>query len=122
MKLAPKIIAEGWIDLHTSKLSPTDRAIGEWVNEAIDLAIFNDADYAFEIIEAIHDLDSDQACLDVFAAGPIELTLTHQGVILIDRFERKARSDSKFATVLGGVWQHGMMDDTWKRIKACRKE
>lgn len=100
MILDAKLIAEGWIDLRASKLTKQERALGDWANEALREAICNDADYAFEIIEAIHALDPDHKFVEEFAAGPVEDLLSYQGVMLIDRIEQKARRDKSFAFVL----------------------
>ena len=121
MILDAKLIAEGWIDLRVSKLTKQERALGDWANEALREAIYNDAEYAFRIIEAIHELDPDQKYVEEFAAGPVEDLLAFQGISLIDRIERKAREDRSFAFVLGGVWQSAMPDNIWDRVQACRE-
>jgi hypothetical protein len=121
MKLDPKTIAEGWYDLHTSKLSKTERALGQWAEEALRDAIYHDGVYAFEIISAIHDLDEEQKSIEVFSAGPIEDMLAYQGAVVIKLVEAKARQDASFAHVLGGVWQNSMTDEIWDRIKKVRR-
>ncbi len=121
MILEAKLIAQGWLDLRLSKLSKRERALGEWANEALSEAIHHDADYAFEIIEAIHELDPDHRTVEQFAAGPVEDLLAYQGVVLIDRIERKAQDDRSFAFVLGGVWQNIMPDNIWERVQRCRE-
>ena len=92
-----------------------------WVDDAIRYAILNDPDYAFAIIEAIHELDEDQIYDEIFSAGPVEDLLSHHGDYIISKFEDKAIVDPKFAHVLGGVWQNSMTNETWTRIKNCRK-
>ena len=121
MILDAKLIAEGWIDLRASKLTKQERALGDWANEALREAIYNDAEYAFSIIEAIHELDHEQKYVEEFAAGPVEDLLAYQWVSLIERIERKAREDRSFAFVLGGVWQNAMPDNIWDRVQACRE-
>ncbi len=121
MKLEPKIIAEGWYDLHASKLTKTERALGAWAEEALKEAIYHDGEYAFEIISAIHELDSEHKCIESFSAGPIEDLLTYQGSAAIELVEKKAKQDSSFAHVLGGVWQNSMTDSIWDRVKKARK-
>ena len=121
MILDAKLIAEGWIDLRTSKLSKRERALSEWANEALQVAIYNDADYALRIIEAIHELDPSHRTVEEFAAGPVEDILAYQGVFVIDRIEQKARKDPSFAFVLGGVWQNIMPDNIWERIQSCQE-
>jgi len=121
MKLDPKLIAQGWHDLHASKLSKKERALGQWAEEALREAIYHDGVYAFEIISAIHDLDSEQKCIEIFSAGPIEDMLAYQGPTVINLIDKKARQDPSFAHVLGGVWQNSMTDEIWERVKAVRR-
>ena len=121
MILEAELIAQGWIDLHTSKLSKRERALGEWANEALSEAICHDTDYAFDIIEAIHELDPDQQAVERFASGPIEDILSYQGAMVIDRIEQKALRDPSFAFALGGVWQRAMPESIWERVVACRE-
>jgi len=121
MKLDSKIVAEGWYDLHVSKLTKTERALGGWAEEALRDAIYNDGEYAFEIISAIHDLDLEHQCIETLSAGPIEDLLAYQGAVVIGLVENKARKDPSFAHVLGGVWQNSMTDDIWDRVKKFRR-
>jgi len=120
MRLQAKLISEGWIDLRTSKLSKLERSLGDWAEEALSQAVYNDADYALEIIEAIHACDPKHSTVEEFAAGPLEDLLAYQGAFVIDRIEVKARQDPSFAFVLGGVWQNMMPDAIWERVVKCR--
>lgn len=53
----------------------------------------------------------------VLAAGPLEDLLSQHGPNFIDRVEAEARSNPKFAFLLGGVWRLGMTDDVWARVQ-----
>ncbi len=121
MILDAKLVAEGWLDLRASKLTKQERALGAWADEALGMAVYNDADYALQIIESIHALDPDHKFVEEFAAGPVEDLLAYQGVVLIERIEQKARCDKSFAFVLGGVWQNAMPDNIWERVQVCRE-
>jgi hypothetical protein len=59
-----------------------------------------------------------EASLEVLAAGPLEDLLSLHGETFISRVEEAARSNQKFAWLLGGVWQFQMSDDVWKRVQA----
>ena len=90
------------------------------MNDVFYSAMELDADYSLQLIEAIHEADSSQKFTEVFAAGPVEDLLAHHGPEVIDRIEEKARKDSSFSHVLGGVWQNSMLDSIWDRVKQAR--
>ena len=46
--------------------------------------------------------------------------MAYQGYVIIERAEKKAKSDRGFAELLGAVWQNTMTDDIWERVKAER--
>lgn len=120
MILDPKLVAQGWLDLRLQKLGTRERTLGSWADDLIMEATHNDAEYALQIIFAIHELDPDHEAADVFAAGPLEDLLAYQGAYVIDEIERRATNDSSFAFVLGGVWKNIIPDPIWNRILACR--
>lgn len=120
MILAPQTVAQAWLDLQLKKMSDAERRVSEWVNDALDLAIYHDAEYALQIIEAIHHLDPRQETAELFAAGPLENLLTFQGAAIIDRIEKIASKDPAFAFVLGGVYRRSMPDPIWERILKVR--
>jgi hypothetical protein len=51
------------------------------------------------------------------SAGPLETFLLKYGDRFIDRIEMEARTNSKFAYLLGGVWLTGMPDDIASRVQ-----
>jgi len=53
----------------------------------------------------------------VLAAGPLEDLLSSHGVEFIGRIEAEAKANSKFAHLLGGVWQSQMVDEVWGRVQ-----
>lgn len=120
MRLEPKLIAEGWVDYWFGDLDPLEKELSSWATEALTTATENDAFYALEIIDEIHNLVIDPEQVAIFAAGPLEEFLAHQELVVIDEIEKRAANDSRFAHALGGVWRHGMNDETWSRIKQCR--
>ena len=58
-----------------------------------------------------------QPFLGLLAAGPIEDLLSIHGATFIDRVEREARQNPRFAWTLGGVWQLQMTDEIWARVQ-----
>jgi hypothetical protein len=52
------------------------------------------------------------------AAGPLEDLLSFHGNDFIERVETEAKTNPKFAWLLGGVWQHAIDDEIWARIQS----
>jgi hypothetical protein len=69
------------------------------------------------ILEVLH-LDRNGEVVDVLAAGQLEDLLSSHGPAFIERVETEARTDPRFATLLGGVWKSKMTDDVWTRVVA----
>lgn len=105
----------------------------EWVSseprdeeKAHDLIGWNEFDWAVNdfpelawraILEAMNQSKM-EVHLGKLAAGPLEDLLSKHGSAFIDRVELMARSNSKFAWLLGGVWQHTMPESIWLRVQA----
>ena len=78
----------------------------------------DDPEMAWEaILEAI-DQPRMTPYLGNLAASPLEELLDLHGASFIDRVEQRARSDAKFARVLGGVWKSAMPESIWQRVQA----
>jgi hypothetical protein len=58
--------------------------------------------------------------LGTLAAGPLEDLLSLHGNYFIQRVEAMAKSNPRFASVLGGVWQHTMTAEVWSKVQAVR--
>ena len=71
------------------------------------------------IIEAI-DQPRMAPYVGTLAAGPLEDLLDLHGPAFIERIEQCARSNARFASILGGVWQSAMPDPIWKRVQAVQ--
>ncbi len=54
------------------------------------------------------------------AAGPVEHLLSKHGDANIERFEKLAHSDSRFAQMLKGCYKNSMSDAVWDRLCAAR--
>ena len=81
-------------------------------------AVEEDPEHAWSAILAALEDPRMEASLGVLAAGPLEDLLSMHGERFIDRVETTARSNPKFAWLLGGVWQHTMAEDVWSRVQA----
>lgn len=76
-------------------------------------------DKAWEyILFAVRDARFSTANLGVLAAGALEDLLSYHGPTFINRVEHEARTDPRFAWMLGGVWQFQMSDEVWNRVQA----
>jgi len=120
MPLDPQIIARYWLINWDNSTTPMEKELNSWVDDALYQAMQNDADYAFEIIEAIHDQDGSQSQIEVFAAGPVEDLLVHHGEAVIQKVVALASRDPMFARVLGGVWKRNMKDSVWELVLRYR--
>jgi hypothetical protein len=76
------------------------------------------------ILEVLDRIDAEPSnrLFQVLAAGPLENLLAAHGDAFIDRVESEAASNSRFALLLGGVWQHNMSSELWSRVQACQRE
>ena len=120
MPLDPHIVARYWLINWSKSTSEHEKTLNSWVSDVLWAAMQNDADYAFQIIEAIHEQDKEQEHIEVFAAGPIEELLVHHGETVIQRVVAKASEDPKFASVLGGVWKNSISDTVWDLVLKYR--
>ncbi len=57
--------------------------------------------------------------IEIMAAGALEDLLSHHGSAFIDRVERQAKIDKRFAMMLGGVWKFQMSEDISSRVRAA---
>jgi hypothetical protein len=77
---------------------------------------------AWLMIQEIASKEISNEIMAVLAAGPVEDLLVRHGQGFIDRIEEKARNDSKFNLMLGGVWQNAMAPEVWERVKSVHKQ
>lgn len=79
-----------------------------------------DPENAWLVIQEIASREISKEIIANLAAGPLEDLLAQHGPAFIDRIEEKARNDSKFNLILGGVWQNTIMNEVWERVKKAR--
>ena len=104
-----------WVSAPNRDESKSSELIG-W-NE-FDWAVHDYPELAWEaILEAVSQPRMEPH-LGTLAAGPLEDLLSIHGDRIIERVEREARANPKFAWLLGGVWQHKMSESIWARIQA----
>jgi hypothetical protein len=74
--------------------------------------------FILEVVKATEGQPQDMA-FEMLAAGPLEDLLTLHGRAFIDRVEQEAARNSRFRSLLPGVWQNTTPDDVWARVRAC---
>lgn len=70
------------------------------------------------ILVAATDSRFEDKHLGAMAAGALEDLLSFHGDAFIERVEDRARSNPRFAWMLGGVWQFQMTEAIWHRVQA----
>ena len=110
-------LMECW--LASQSADPHIKEQNEWAfMEPADEAREN-PDRAWEyILFAAHDQRFSEHHLGVMAAGALEDLLSYHGPAFIDRVEQMAKTDHRFAWMLGGVWRFEMSDEIWDRVQA----
>jgi hypothetical protein len=103
----------GWIQHGANGRSWAWGVIDDWMFE---LATEQRWSLILEMIRRAPDDD----CLGFVAAGPLEDLLSEHGEQLIDRVEQLAGQDEPFARTLTNVWQCGMSDALYARVKALQ--
>lgn len=88
--------------------------------DEFDYIVNHEPDKAWEAILACLRDSRLEPYLGTLAASPLEDLLSLHGDRFIERVESEARSNLKFALLLGGVWRIGMKDDVWSRVQAVR--
>jgi hypothetical protein len=77
--------------------------------------------HAWKLILAIVKLDPPAEILAAVSAGPLEDLLSYHGEAMIDTVEAEARHNTRFATLLGGVWKNALPHAVWVRVQALRE-
>jgi hypothetical protein len=99
-----------------------------WADDVIDrIAIHSDhstpdVEYGWEIMLALVAAARDDDELGSIAAGPVEDYLSGHGETVIERVEAQAAADPKYRQMLRGVWQLGMSDEIYARVRAAASD
>ena len=111
-------LAATWLALHRKRSSEDDLS---WVVAKIwDLCDYapNEAlDFIIEVLK----LDVSSNAMAVLSAGPLEGLLRKHGARIMERVERRARSDDRLAELLGYVWQQSVSRYVWSRVQSARQ-
>ncbi len=104
-----------WVSSEPRDEKLADGLIG-W--SEFDWAVSDYPELAWEAILEAMSQPRMEAYLGILAAGPLENLLTKHGPDFIERVELLAKSNTKFAWLLGGVWKCTMSEAIWSRVQA----
>ena len=109
-------LAQDWLaELRSNEVNPEP-------NLGLSVVILGSADPERQwlfIREAVAWAETDGE-LGHVAAGPMEHLLRRHGAEIIDAVEAQAAADPKFARMLGGAWNRGMIEEVSQRILTLR--
>ena len=110
-------LVEGWIARfeHYREVGADDQHF--WAFEQLDDLCKQSPELAWEIILRILDANSSDPIVENLSAGPLEDLLVYHGEQVISLVEIRARNDSKFRNLLGGVWKNAISDEIWERVQ-----
>lgn len=113
----PRLVRD-WIALQYTEEGSTEHDRLFRAHEVVWDLTEDEPDDAWAFILTVLDADSSTTIKENLSAGPLEDLLAKHGLKVIERVEAEARSNPKFASLLGGVWKRDMPDDIWARVQA----
>ena len=111
-------LAESWVKLHHLPEEAPERDVHFWAFAQLNALVRDEPELAWQVAEAIRQLDISDQILANLAAGPIEDLLALHGEEFIDRVEALAQQDAVFKKMLGAVWRNDISDSVWRRLRA----
>jgi len=93
-----------------------------WAIYELDDIVRDDPERAWPIILFLSEKFTNPEFVGTLAAGPMEDLLSQHGLKFIERIEQRAKANSKFNYLLGGVWKSNIPKDVWNRLQAARKQ
>jgi hypothetical protein len=87
-----------------------------WAYDELDERCRQAPEQALGLINLILHTTQNEYVLANLAAGPLEALLVHHGKEIISKVESYALSDMRFRSLLSGVFQNLMDDQTWGRV------
>jgi hypothetical protein len=118
-------LVDAWIKLHEitkthGNGSDKVKALF-WAFEELDGICRENPAHGLKLITNILGSTQDEYILANLAAGPLETLLVRHGKKLIPHVEHLAKSDPRFRSLLQGVWQNRIDDQTWGRVLKAAK-
>jgi len=112
-------LATEWVAFWRAPEGSDERELLSWTTDKEWELIRESPQDGWNLILAILRLDSSSAIQEVLAAGPLEDLLSYHGESMIDTVESEARTNPRFASLLGGVWKNSMSEAVWSRVQAA---
>lgn len=112
-----KEVAKAWVEMWDIDIDAPERKQYEWVDDYEYEVVYEKPDQALDLVLEILKQPISNKTKEVLAAGPLEQVLAVHGSKIIQRVEQLAKTNQKFANLLGGVWQNDMSEEVWKRIQ-----
>jgi hypothetical protein len=113
---------DAWIAGTVAGPGTPDYEANWWAIEAVLVLPHDDPEATWQFLLAVLQRKPlDPLAAANLAAGPLEDLLAQHGLAYIDRVEARARSDSDFNDLLGGVWKNAMPDQLWLRVQQARQ-
>jgi hypothetical protein len=113
-------IAEAYIALQHAPKESQERDDQFWAFEEMLNVGAVDPDRTLRIILLILSKDDSAEVVEILAAGPMEDLLDGYGEQMIGKVEAEARSNPKFANLLGGVWPSTIAENVWRKVEGIR--
>ncbi len=110
-------VAMGWVERWAYEVDDPKRDEFEWVDEFEYVATHEIPEVGLKLILAILTLEPSSHLIKVLAAGPLEDLLANHGEKIIEKVESEAKTNSKFALLLSGVWKNSIPDKIWGRVQ-----
>jgi hypothetical protein len=111
-------IVQAWIDLQHAADGSSEYDSRLWAHEKFWEIAEEQPDLCWELILRTLSTDQSTPIMETLSAGPLEDLLAKNGAAVIERVEKEAKANPKFAYLLGGVWQNTMPNDVWARVQA----
>jgi hypothetical protein len=113
-----KSLATDWIAFWKSPDGSIERDALAWTSDREWELVRQSPQDGWKLVLQILKLDDSPEIQEVLAAGPLEDLLSYHGEAMIGAVEQEARSNARFAHLLGGVWQNAMSEEVWLRVQA----
>jgi hypothetical protein len=111
-------LAAEWIAFWKSPVGSNERELLSWAKEKEWELIRESPQDGWKLILSILQLDNTTEIHEFLSQGALEDLLSYHGEAMIDAVEREARSNPRFASLLGGVRKNSMSEVVWSRVQA----
>jgi hypothetical protein len=120
MKKTDAEIAEGYIAMQHAPKETKEYDDLFWAFEEMCDVVAMEPDRALQLILMILSKDDSVPVVQILAAGPLEDLLDTHGDAMIGKIEEEARTNPKFAFLLGGVWPSSISKSVWRKVEVLR--